>query len=153
MLLGLRVLGQAQSTYIVAEDASGVFLIDQHAAHERVKFEEIRAKRERQASESQPLLSPQLVDLTPQRQVVYSEGAQWFQESGWEIEPFGGGSVLIRAVPQVLAERAAMSANAAEKALVRVLDDMSQTDQGKFRCRHDAVVGEVVGHDGVSRRS
>ena len=124
----LRVLGQAQSTYIVAEDESGVFLIDQHAAHERVKFEEIRTKQVLQASESQPLLSPQLVDLTPQHQVVYSEGAQWFADSGWDIEPFGGGSVLIRAVPQVLAERAVMSANAAETALVRVLDDMSQTD-------------------------
>lgn len=129
VLPSLRVLGQAQSTYIVAEDASGVFLIDQHAAHERVKFEEIRAKRARQASESQPLLSPQMVDLTPQRQVVYSEGAQWFADSGWEIEPFGGGSVLVRAVPQVLAERAATNANAAETALVRVLDDMSHTDE------------------------
>ena len=124
----LRVLGQAQSTYIVAEDASGVFLIDQHAAHERVKFEEIRAKRARQASESQPLLSTQMVELTPQHQIVYSEGAQWFANSGWDIEPFGGGSVLIRAVPQVLAERAATSASAAETALVRVLDDMSQSD-------------------------
>lgn len=131
VLPGLRVLGQAQSTYIVAEDASGVFLIDQHAAHERVKFEEIRAKRARQASESQPLLSPQLVDLTPQRQIVYSEGAQWFEESGWEIEPFGGESVLIRAVPQVLAERATASANAAEAALVRVLDEMSQTEPSR----------------------
>ena len=128
VLPGLRVLGQAQSTYIVAEDASGVFLIDQHAAHERVKFEEIRAKRARQASESQPLLSTQMVDLTPQQQIVYSEGAQWFSDSGWDIEPFGGGSVLIRAVPQVLAERAATSASAAETALVRVLDDMSQSD-------------------------
>ena len=128
VLPGLRVLGQAQSTYIVAEDASGVFLIDQHAAHERVKFEEIRAKRARQASESQPLLSTQMVDLTPQHQIVYSEGAQWFADSGWDIEPFGGGSVLIRAVPQVLAERAATSASAAETALVRVLDDMSQGD-------------------------
>ena len=129
VLPSLRVLGQAQSTYIVAEDASGVFLIDQHAAHERVKFEEIRAKKARQASESQPLLSPQMVDLTPQRQVVYSEGAQWFADSGWEIEPFGGGSVLVRAVPQVLVERATTSANAAETALVRVLDDMAQTDE------------------------
>ena len=60
------------------------------------------AKRARQASESQPLLSTQMVDLTPQQQIVYSEGAQWFSDSGWDIEPFGGGSVLIRAVPQVL---------------------------------------------------
>ena len=128
VLPGLRVLGQAQMTYIVAEDETGVFLIDQHAAHERVKFEEIREKRTRQASESQMLLAPQTVELSPQRQVIYSEGAQWFEDSGWDIEPFGGGSVLIRAVPQVLAERAAVDANGAEKALLRVLDDVSQPD-------------------------
>ncbi len=128
VLPGLRVLGQAQMTYIVAEDASGVFLIDQHAAHERVKFEEMREKQTQQASESQMLLSPQIVELSPQRQVVYSEGARWFTDSGWDIEPFGGGSVLIRAVPQVLAERAAVDANGAEKALLRVLDDVSQPD-------------------------
>ncbi len=124
----LRVLGQAQMTYIVAEDESGVFLIDQHAAHERVKYEEIREKRSGQASESQMLLAPQTVELSPQRQTIYSEGAQWFEDSGWDIEPFGGGSVLIRAVPQVLAERAAVDANGAEKALLRVLDDVSQPD-------------------------
>ena len=128
VLPGLRVLGQAQMTYIVAEDESGVFLIDQHAAHERVKFEEIRHKRTRQAIESQILLAPQIVELSPQRQVVYSEGAQWFEDSGWDIEPFGGGSVLIRAVPQVLAERTAIDANGAEKALLRVLDDVSHPD-------------------------
>ena len=128
VLPGLRVLGQAQSTYIVAEDASGVFLIDQHAAHERVKFEEIRAKQANKASESQLLLAPQIVELSPQLQTVYSEGAQWFADSGWDIELFGGGSLMIRAVPQVLAERAAVDANGAERALLRVLEDISQED-------------------------
>ena len=128
VLPGLRVLGQAQSTYIVAEDASGVFLIDQHAAHERVKFEEIRAKQANKASESQLLLAPQIVELSPQLQTVYSEGAQWFTDSGWDIELFGGGSLMIRAVPQVLAERAAVDANGAERALLRVLEDISQED-------------------------
>ena len=104
VLPGLRVLGQAQSTYIVAEDASGVFLIDQHAAHERVKFEEIRAKQANQASESQLLLAPQVVELSPQRQIVYSEGAQWFADSGWDIELFGGSALMVRAVPQNLGE-------------------------------------------------
>ena len=128
VLPGLRVLGQAQSTYIVAEDASGVFLIDQHAAHERVKFEEIRAKQANKASESQLLLAPQIVELSPQLQTVYSEGAQWFADSGWDIELFGGGSLMIRAVPQVLAERVAVDANGAERALLRVLEDISQED-------------------------
>ena len=126
VLPGLRVLGQAQSTYIVAEDASGVFLIDQHAAHERVKFEEIMARQATQAVDSQLLLSPQTVELSPQRQITYSEGAKWFADAGWDIEPFGGDSVLIRAIPQILVERAAGDANGAEKAFLRVLDEVTQ---------------------------
>ena len=128
VLPGLRVLGQAHSTYIIAEDASGVFLIDQHAAHERVKFEEIQAKQSNQQSDSQLLLAPHMVELSPQRQTVYSEGAMWFADTGWDIEPFGGESVLIRAVPQVLAERTASDANGAETAFLRVLDDVAQPD-------------------------
>ena len=124
----LRVLGQAQKTYIVAEDQNGVFLIDQHAAHERIKFEEIRAKRASQTSESQLLLAPQVVELSPQRQVVFSEGSQWFKDAGWDIEPFGGDSLMVRAIPQILAGRAAADANGAEKALLRILDDIAQTD-------------------------
>ncbi len=129
----MRVLGQAQKTYIVAEDANGVFLIDQHAAHERIKFEEIRAQQTKRATESQMLLAPQVVELSPQRQVVFSEGAQWFKEAGWDIELFGGDALMVRAVPRVLTERVAMDANGAEKALLRILDDVSQTDSNNGR--------------------
>lgn len=131
VLPGLRVLGQAQSTYIVAEDASGVFLIDQHAAHERVKFEEIKARHAARSVDSQLLLAPQSVELSPQRQVIYSEGANWFADAGWDIEPFGGDSILIRAIPQILVERAAGDANGAEKAFLRVLDEVSQPVDGR----------------------
>lgn len=131
VLPGLRVLGQAQSTYIVAEDASGVFLIDQHAAHERVKFEEIKARHAAQSVDSQLLLAPQAVELSPQRQVIYSEGADWFADAGWDIEPFGGDSILIRAIPQILVERAAGDANGAEKAFLKVLDEVTQPSAGE----------------------
>lgn len=126
VLPGLRVLGQAQLTYIVAEDASGVFLIDQHAAHERVKFEEIKARHVARSVDSQLLLAPQSVELSPQHQVIYSEGAAWFADAGWDIEPFGGDSILVRAIPQILVERAAGDANGAEKAFLRVLDEVTQ---------------------------
>ena len=129
VLPGLRVLGQAQSTYIIAEDENGVFLIDQHAAHERIKYEEIVAKQSVLATESQLLLTPQVVELTPDRQIVYSEGARWFADTGWDIDPFGDSAVMIRAVPQILAERAAADANGAEKAFLRVLDDVAPTSQ------------------------
>lgn len=122
----LRVLGQAQQTYIVAEDENGVFLIDQHAAHERVRFEEIRSKRADNASESQPLLSPEVLQLSADQQIAYSDGAQWFVETGWDIEPFGGDSVLLRAVPQVFVERGTHSADGAAAAFRRLLDEMSE---------------------------
>ncbi len=124
----LRVLGQVRSTYIVAESPNGVFLIDQHAAHERVKFEEVKAKQAQKASESQLLLSPHVVDLSPQRAEVYSEGAQWFADAGWAIEPFGGDSMIVRAVPQLLADRVARETSGVEGALFRVLDDLTLPD-------------------------
>ena len=130
VLRQLRVLGQAQMTYVIAEDARGVFLIDQHAAHERVKFEEIRGKRAERVKESQPLLSPCAIEISPQQQITYSEGSQWFTDAGWEIEPFGDGVLLLRAVPQMFAERAATSADAAADAFKRVLDEMSDSELG-----------------------
>ena len=58
VLAGLRVVGQIRQTYIVAEGASGMYLIDQHAAHERVVFDQIRQRMQEEARPSQPLLVP-----------------------------------------------------------------------------------------------
>ena len=125
VLPNLRVLGQAQRTYIVAEDAQGVFLIDQHAAHERVKYEEIMAAN---ASEgelgSQPLLKQQVVQLSAQQQVAYSECSEWLAQTGWDVSPFGGSDVIIRAVPLALAANVAESAESAESALAQLLDEV-----------------------------
>ena len=123
----LRVLGQAHRTYIVAEDSQGVFLIDQHAAHERVKFEALSAARAAGSEEAkQPLLKPQAITLSAQQQVAYSEASQWLEGAGWEIEPFGGDSVLLRAVPFTLAGSVSDSASAAEQALLAMLDEVSE---------------------------
>ena len=125
VLPALRVLGQAQRTYIVAEDAQGVFLIDQHAAHERVKYEEILAAK---ASEgelgSQPLLKQQVVQLSAQQQVAYSECSEWLAQTGWDVSPFGGADVIVRAVPLALAANVADSAESAESALKQLLDEV-----------------------------
>ncbi len=126
----LKVLGQAQQTYIIAADDSGVFLIDQHAAHERVKFEEIRAKQAVKSIEAQPLLEPYPLELNPHQLTTFSSGAQWIADAGWHIEPFGGDSLLLRAVPQMIAERTATNADAAVEALMRVLDDMAEEERG-----------------------
>ena len=126
VLPSLRVLGQAQLTYIVAEDAQGVFLIDQHAAHERVKYEEMSAPDYEQSTAAQPLLKPHAAILSSQQLVAFSEASEWLIKSGWDVDPFGGDSVLVRAVPQSLAATVADSSEAAESALKRLLDEVSE---------------------------
>jgi len=94
----LRPLGQAGTTYIIAEGPAGLYLIDQHAAHERVLYERFLAA-ESQAKPSQPLLAPVVLELAPQEQSLATALAPALQEHGFEIEPFGPGGYLLRAAP------------------------------------------------------
>jgi DNA mismatch repair protein MutL len=94
----LRPLGQAGTTYIIAEGPAGLYLIDQHAAHERVLYESFLAS-ESQAKPSQPLLAPVVLELTPQQQSLAIAMAPALQEHGFEVEPFGPGGYLLRTAP------------------------------------------------------
>ncbi len=98
----LRVLGQMMTTYIVCEGPDGLYLIDQHTAHERVLLERLRRQREQQAVPSQRLLNPLTVELTPQQMAVVEEHRQTLRRLGFEVEPFGGLTVLVRTLPDVL---------------------------------------------------
>jgi DNA mismatch repair protein MutL len=98
----LRVVGQIGNTYIVAEGPEGIYLIDQHAAHERVLFEEICAARRRQALDAQGLLEPTIVEVSPRQKEVILAHHELLSEHGFQLEPFGARTYLIRAVPAVL---------------------------------------------------
>jgi len=89
--LSLRVIGQFQGKYIICEGEDGVYLIDQHAAHERVLYEELRGR----GYSPQGLLEPVIFELSPRE-------ASLFREHGFEVEEFGGNSFILRAVPLVL---------------------------------------------------
>jgi len=99
----LRVVGQIGSTYIVAEGPEGIYLIDQHAAHERVLFEEICAARQRQALDAQGLLDPTMVEVSPRQKEIVLAHHQVLSEHGFQLEPFGERTYLVRAIPAVLA--------------------------------------------------
>ncbi len=97
----LRVLGQAMNGYIVTESRDGLVLIDQHAAHERVRFERLRA----QAAEtiaSQRLLVPAVVELDPTALAALESHTEPLLAGGFEIESFGKGRVVLRALPASL---------------------------------------------------
>ncbi len=101
----LRLIGQFRDTYIVCESKDGLVLIDQHAAHERVVFESLKAAHRRSAVIKQGLLVPETLDLTHREAGILETLLKDLKDMGLEIEPFGGKTYLIKAVPALLAGR------------------------------------------------
>jgi DNA mismatch repair protein MutL len=99
----LRVVGQLGLTYIVAEGPEGMFLIDQHAAHERVLYEKYMAEKAQSRIVTQGLLEPLPVELTTEGTSLLEESLQALLDLGFDLEPFGGNTLLVRAVPALLA--------------------------------------------------
>ena len=98
----LRVVGQLGATYIVAEGPDGMYLIDQHAAHERMLYEQMLAEHEANRLAVQPLLEPLVLDFSPEQAAVVAEELETLNDLGVEIEPFGGASYLVRSLPAIL---------------------------------------------------
>ncbi|MGQ9502240.1 MAG: DNA mismatch repair endonuclease MutL [Anaerolineae bacterium] len=98
----LRVLGQLALTYVIAEGPDGLYLIDQHAAHERVLFEEIKRQYTTAAVSKQQLLPPLLLELTPGQAAVLEAEHAILSQIGFEIEPFGSYTYRLCAVPEIL---------------------------------------------------
>jgi DNA mismatch repair protein MutL len=98
----LRVLGQVGGTYIIAEGPEGMFLIDQHAAHERVMYEKILAQMSTHQVDRQPLLDPLVVDLSPEEMAAFERSADELAEIGFEIDRFGEQAIAIRGIPVVM---------------------------------------------------
>jgi DNA mismatch repair protein MutL len=97
----LRIVGQVGQTYIVADSPDGLYLIDQHAAHERVTFERLMQVRGAGALERQSMLIPQMVELPPAAQALLLGNAEALDEWGFEIEDFGT-ALRVRSVPSGL---------------------------------------------------
>ena len=102
LLDGLRVIGQACSMFIVAENRKGLLIIDQHVAHERILFEMLCRVRGQNLIETQALLVPVTLHLNPQQTAVISGRLAEIEELGFSVESFGTGSYLIRSMPAAL---------------------------------------------------
>lgn len=98
-LRGFRVMGQVQNTYIVAATEHGVAFIDQHVAHERVLYERLTTGRLSHGVPVQRLTEPLTITFGAAEAALLRTSLEAFQASGWEIEPFGRDSFLVRAVP------------------------------------------------------
>jgi len=119
----LRPLGQIRNSFILAVNEDGLWIVDQHVAHERVLFERILKQRAAQKVESQRLLMPIVLELSPAQQAVFAEIADELQHNGFEAEPFGARSVAVKVAP------AGVDAAAVEHMLHELLDQISREEQ------------------------
>ena len=101
----LRLLGQLHGTYLLLEAKEGLLLVDQHAAHERVLYESLRAAWLDAGVPRQPLLVAETLELEPASLAALVEQGAEVAALGYEVEPFGASAVVVRAVPALLAER------------------------------------------------
>jgi len=98
----LRLIGQVASTYLVAEGPDGLYLIDQHAAHERVLFDKMMAQYRASMIPSQKFVDPVAVELSPEKAATLEENLEVLTELGFEIEPFGANTFLLRSIPMII---------------------------------------------------
>jgi DNA mismatch repair protein MutL len=112
----LKPLGQLRESFILATGEDGLWIVDQHVAHERILFEKILRERQVEQVQRQRLLMPLLVDLKPAQMVVFAEIADELERSGFEVEPFGPRTLAVKAAP------AGLEGAQLERALTEVIE-------------------------------
>jgi DNA mismatch repair protein MutL len=119
----LKPLGQIRNSFILAVNEDGLWIIDQHVAHERVLFERVLRQRALQQVESQRLLMPLVLELTPPQQAIFNEIADELTRNGFEAEPFGTRSVAVKIAP------AGVEASQIEHMLNEIFEALAREDQ------------------------
>jgi DNA mismatch repair protein MutL len=135
----LRVLGQAAGNYIVAEGPDGLYVIDQHAAHERIMYEQLIVQKAGQAIKIQGMLEPYSLEVTPQQDETLQSNAANLLDFGFKIEPFGERTYLVRTVPAVLRDGDWL------EALREILD----SPRGKMTDIEDNILKSLACHSAV----
>ena len=146
----LRVVGQLSGTYIMAEGPSGLYLIDQHAAHERILFEKVLEQHSEKKMDIQGLLEPLTIELNPKQEEVFIQKSELLVDFGFSLEHFGGHSYILRALPAML-----KNGNPSE-ALQNLLDSLETNNDAAKReetiaqslaCHSAIRAGEALTHE------
>jgi DNA mismatch repair protein MutL len=115
-LKDLRPLGQIHDSFIIAAGRDGLWIIDQHVAHERILFEQVLSARSKGGVESQRLLVPHVIGLSAAQQIEYARIAEELNELGFETEPFGNRTIAVKSAP------AGVGASDIDKVLFEILE-------------------------------
>jgi DNA mismatch repair protein MutL len=135
----LRVAGQVMNRYIVAEGPDGLYLIDQHAAHERVRYDIVKRQRESRRPEIQGLLEPATFEVTPRQDAMMRSLLETLAEFGFALESFGERTYLVRTVP-------ALAADDWPRMLREMLDALVGEERSKWETR---IVASIACHGAI----
>jgi DNA mismatch repair protein MutL len=124
-LASLKPLGQLRESFILAVNDEGLWIVDQHVAHERVLFEKILREREVERVQHQCLLMPLLVELLPHQMVLFARIAEELERNGFEVEPFGPRTIAVKAAP------VGLEGKELERTLMEVLEQSERENQAQ----------------------
>ncbi|GHF42164.1 DNA mismatch repair endonuclease MutL [Seohaeicola zhoushanensis] len=136
--------GQVHENYIIAQTATGMVIVDQHAAHERLVYEKLKRQMAENGVAAQALLIPEIVDLSPADCARLMEVADDLARLGLTVEPFGGGAVAVRETPAILGE---VDASAMIRDILDELDDMGSSQM--VQARIEAILSRVACHGSI----
>jgi DNA mismatch repair protein MutL len=144
----LKPLGQLRESFILATGPDGLWIIDQHVAHERILFEKILRDRQVEKVHRQRLLMPLLVELKPEQMIVFARIAEELEHNGFEVEPFGPQTLAVKAAPVGL-EGAAL-----ERMLSQVIEQSAgDSDEPKqneeFTALRSRIAASIACHSAI----
>ena len=122
-LTGLKPLGQVRESFILAVNDQGLWIVDQHACHERILFERVLEQRQSAQVEAQRLLMPIIVELTPTQLAVFAEISDELRRNGFDAEPFGSRTIAVKTSP------AGVDAGQVERMLHELLEQFEREEQ------------------------
>ena len=142
-LASLKPLGQLRESFILATNDDGLWIIDQHVAHERVLFEKILRERAVEKVQRQRLLMPLLIDLQPHQMVLFARIALELERNGFEAEPFGPRTVAIKAAPVGLEGREL------ERMLAEVLEQVEHEQTENLQAARTRIAASIACHAAI----
>ena len=137
-------LAQFNKNYIISRNSQGIVIVDQHAAHERLVLEKMKAARENKSIEKQILLLPEVINLDPTPLEMIIENVDLLSEIGFEIEPFGEGMIIVREVPSLLGDADI------KQIIIDLGDDLSSSGlPTSYIAKIDLILGNIACHRSV----
>jgi DNA mismatch repair protein MutL len=133
-----KLLGQLLHSYLLCESSSGLVVIDQHAAHERLLFEQLKKQFHRRQVRSQALLFPKIMNLGPEELELVTKYRQEMEQLGIKLEEFGGGSFVLKSVPALLARLAP------EDVLAEIIGQYGMETSGRGSGRLEAILAAMA---------